>query len=330
VERLASIQALRGLAALGVVVYHAAGWKFGSFGVDLFFVISGYVITKSSRGKTPGAFLLDRVWRIYPIYWVAVLPWIFIASDVSIGRTIASLTLWPVYGNSFVQPYLVVGWTLCFEMLFYLAFAFSMARKSPLIPFAVFLVSMAGLVVYPVGLFWFLGSPMIFGFLAGVGLASVPEKPKAALWLLPLAILILAFSNPALMAQREIATTVLRDVSRLLWWTAPAVVIVYSAICYRRLFTSWVRPFVTLGEASYSLYLFHPLVTHLLEVNWVVETALSVALGLGAWWFVERRILAAKPYAGRRAICAAAHDAALPDAPSVVNGPAAPLPSQTP
>lgn len=293
--RLASIQVLRGLAALGVVLYHAAGAKIGSFGVELFFVISGYVITLSAQGKTPGHFLFDRAWRIYPIYWLAVLPWFFLAPELMAAKSLSSLTLWPVYGADFSQPYLVVGWTLCFEMLFYLAFTFSIWRGSPTIPLAIFLCSMAAMLVYPTALFWFLGSPMIFGFLIGVAMTTIPQNSKLALALLPAALIVLGLSDAAALAQREIGSNILGDFSRLLWWTIPAAVLVYAAICWERLFTRWSAPLVTLGAASYSLYLFHPLITHRLQTHWLIETGLSVMLGLAVWWFVERWLIAAKP-----------------------------------
>src|SRR3984957_156703 len=75
---LLSIQALRALAALAVVAYHALQWDRGGFdvgraGVDVFFVISGFIMwhVTSGREVVPGAFLWRRITRVAPLYWLA-------------------------------------------------------------------------------------------------------------------------------------------------------------------------------------------------------------------------------------------------------------------
>src|SRR5690606_27058234 len=77
-KRLHGIQYLRAVAALGVVVFHAAersGTHFaiGAAGVDVFFVISGFImwVITSQRAPSPAAFLRDRIERIAPLYWIA-------------------------------------------------------------------------------------------------------------------------------------------------------------------------------------------------------------------------------------------------------------------
>ena len=67
-QKLRSIQTLRALAACGVVVYHTydTGGKaaYGGVGVDLFFVISGFIMAKVAQAKTAAKFAQDRLWRI--------------------------------------------------------------------------------------------------------------------------------------------------------------------------------------------------------------------------------------------------------------------------
>ncbi len=77
VKRLYAIQYLRAVAALGVVVFHAAertGTHFaiGAAGVDIFFVISGFImwVLAGTRTTTPAAFLRERIERIVPLYWI--------------------------------------------------------------------------------------------------------------------------------------------------------------------------------------------------------------------------------------------------------------------
>jgi peptidoglycan/LPS O-acetylase OafA/YrhL len=93
-RQIRSLQALRGVACLMVVLLHAGNWEpsthpktlllawarpFGWAGVDLFFVLSGFIITWTQernlgRPAAVGSYLWRRLWRIYPIYlatWLA-------------------------------------------------------------------------------------------------------------------------------------------------------------------------------------------------------------------------------------------------------------------
>jgi len=104
VQKLRSIQVLRALAACAVVVLHAVpdahapvdNAGYGAAGVDLFFVISGFIMANVAKERSASEFLRDRLWRIYPLWWIAVLPWLFM---VPRGGTFvaSSLTLWPIY-----------------------------------------------------------------------------------------------------------------------------------------------------------------------------------------------------------------------------------------
>ena len=84
-QKFRSIQVLRAVAACAVVVLHAypsshtpnGNAGYGAFGVDLFFVISGFIMAQIAPERSPQRFLRDRLWRIYPLWWVAVLPWLF-------------------------------------------------------------------------------------------------------------------------------------------------------------------------------------------------------------------------------------------------------------
>src|SRR6185312_17252852 len=87
---LVSIQALRGLAAVSVVVYHAFQWLddpfwIGAAGVDVFFVISGYIIWTVGTGAeaSPGRFFWRRLTRVAPAYWLMT------------GLVIAIAAFWP-------------------------------------------------------------------------------------------------------------------------------------------------------------------------------------------------------------------------------------------
>lgn len=159
-NRFVFVDALRGLAALSVVVYHAfegghidglarylPGWFLtalghGSLGVAVFFVLSGFVIAHSVQGDRVtfgyfGRFMLRRSLRLDPPYWVAVVLCIGFAAlaarvmpaqqapHVSLGQFAAHL----VYLQEFlgVPEINVVFWTLTYEVQFYLVFVLILA-----------------------------------------------------------------------------------------------------------------------------------------------------------------------------------------------------------
>ncbi|OAJ57308.1 hypothetical protein A6V36_24965 [Paraburkholderia ginsengiterrae] len=142
-KRLEGLQSLRGLAALAVVFQHVTFYStnakgldylpylridFGRLGVGLFFVISGFVMAGClSQGSR---FLLNRVVRIYPGFWLAVLVSGALLTGPTFGWTFdpKSLLLIPSpLNNSYRVPY----WTLVYEMSFYVAtYAFIVLRAS--------------------------------------------------------------------------------------------------------------------------------------------------------------------------------------------------------
>ncbi|WP_052423561.1 acyltransferase family protein [Nonomuraea candida] len=142
-ERLYEIDGLRLLAALCVVLYHYlfSGWaggkttvtfvaesawaKYGYLGVDLFFLISGFVVLMSAWGRTPRQFVVSRVVRLYPAYWVgiAITALVTVALgqglfQVSWTQVLANLTMFQAVPN--IENVDVVYWTLWAEMRFYL------------------------------------------------------------------------------------------------------------------------------------------------------------------------------------------------------------------
>ena len=143
--RYDSIQILRAVAALAVVVFHAGQrvavpFGVGQAGVDIFFVISGFVMwIVSDNGKTPIEFIRARILRIVPLYWVATLlmavgAWLglFPRMRVAWDDLLASLFFVPYYSLSSTKeivPVLRQGWTLNYEMFFYVSFALALMLK---------------------------------------------------------------------------------------------------------------------------------------------------------------------------------------------------------
>lgn len=145
--KLYSLQYLRAVAAACVVLAHASTtladmqhtpflFHAGVYGVDLFFVISGFVMFYTTAGKptTPGNFLLRRIIRIEPIYLILTtfafalavlapkLSNLFSPSPLNYVRSILFIPYFnPIYRD--IRPEVQQGWTLNYEMFFYLLFA---------------------------------------------------------------------------------------------------------------------------------------------------------------------------------------------------------------
>lgn len=137
-QRIDSLQALRGVAALSVAVLHCfhiaskVGVPMGevptlAIGVDIFFVLSGFLmftlVGQGGTGAAAGAiFFVKRALRIYPLWWLALTVQVGIlvlgGQPVGADRLVKSILLVPdVPGVG--APILPVGWTLTFELFFY-------------------------------------------------------------------------------------------------------------------------------------------------------------------------------------------------------------------
>jgi len=201
---LRSLEALRGIAALGVVIHHAFGmaglpWLYGKtflgnaslagqLGVDVFFVLSGFLMawTNPREGCCGGdiwKYAVRRFCRIYPFYWVVCalyFPLLYLlrrANGMEVfgwGEAVSSLLLLPWEGD----PLLGVAWTLRFEVMFYFLFIPFLVRRR--LGWAVWL----GLGLLAIGSAWSgaeLRSPWLLQilslrsleFLAGVGAAAL-------------------------------------------------------------------------------------------------------------------------------------------------------------
>ena len=179
-KRLDSIQALRGIAALLVLLFHTAEfqrqmagenspdialvsglWDRGWAGVDLFFIISGfimvYVTRQTGRSVTDvRRFITSRVTRIYPLWWVcagimAIYFWIFYGMPAAPDRVAGPSEAMTFAVKSFllipqeVPPLLGLGWTLIHEMFFYIVFAVLLFLPKRFLPWA--LLGWAGVTV---------------------------------------------------------------------------------------------------------------------------------------------------------------------------------------
>lgn len=292
-SRLRSIDVVRGLAACSVVLYHANGrFSVGAAGVDFFFIVSGFVMVGAATGRTASEFLLARLWRVFPIYWVALLPWIVWAAmrePISIGEMLRELLLWPHWFGT-MAPLLFLAWTLVFECLFYAAAAATIRLRSAAIPILLFVLAAgawgAGLSSQ---LLW-AGNPIILEFLFGVLIARLPKNETAGLCAAGagMACFILVPGTTYAMEFQHFGSAL----TRVLIWGVPAALIVYGLVSMeRRLTGRAVGGLSFLGGASYSIYLFHPLIMGLSTASWPIKFIAGIGLGVLTWVIFERPML---------------------------------------
>ena len=300
-QRIASIQVCRGLAAMAVVLSHLLNveekyfhtnltgiFQFGVLGVDLFFVISGTVISSITVGKftapnSAETFLRRRFYRILPIYWVysalflaAYLynPLWFNNSTGHHVNILKSFLLIPAQEGMLVRQ----GWTLSYEMYFYLVFFLLLLLASENL--APVLLSIWGVAIIAVSLLLpaprspiltVFTSPMIFEFLAGCLIFHVYRRavlhPRVGIILVSCAIFWLGFivywTNYA-----HAASQLWIEVSR---WGRPALYGSFSALFLlgimeleRTKIIRFARLFENIGDWSYSIYLSHLVVVEII------------------------------------------------------------------
>lgn len=299
-RKLQSVQILRFVAASMVVILHAtvhgnSGFVVGSAGVDIFFVISGFIIARMLPAKTAGQFVADRVTRIYPIYWLLLIPAVLLASQTSLPQTLTSITLWPAFGE-LRFPYLVAGWTLCFEMLFYAcATIFLLNRRIGLGLLAAYPLAVVGGLALGWPVLRYVGNPVILEFMFGLLIARTnTQKREAGALAIALGAMLLvltasAFGMPAYIYD-------VWQPARSIVWGIPAAMIVWGALQFEGLLKDRVvRALSYGGDASYSIYLTHGLVIWPLRslFPWYVAVAYAIGIGLLCYRFVEKPLLTA-------------------------------------
>ncbi|MDQ2801861.1 MAG: acyltransferase [Pseudomonadota bacterium] len=326
-EDLVTIQALRAVAALMVVAYHAAGqwgghlasldeegvWPNGSAGVDIFFVISGLVMAISasriaSRPQAWRIFFSRRLARIVPMYRVTTTVKILavLALPAFVARTrldpmyvLGSYLFVPVRDAAGVSaPVLPVGWTLSFEMTFYVLVAAALFLRLSLFRVAApVLLALAILAIvrrpnWPAvaALANVIVLEFLFGAVIGARLLRGTVLPTlAAGALLPLAFAVI------------VAIPVGSGTLRIVTWGVPAAAIVAAAVALEHRLGPALPPWLLrLGDASYSIYLTHgfvvPVVVLLVVHAHLPKLAALLAIIIGC--IVASAIVGLLAYAG--------------------------------
>ncbi len=286
-----TIQALRAVAALMVVAYHALDmwalrvspgnyWTNGASGVDIFFVISGFVMVVSSQRLTGRAqagwtFMLHRVVRIVPLYWLLttlklllVLSFAGLAlrSNLDADYVLRSYLFFPVVDSAgHFRPLLPVGWTLTYEFLFYVLFAFALALHVEamriLVPAFAAISALALMRTGSWPAWTIIFSTIVVEFLFGVMLANRVLRG----WSFPPAFAVVALLGGATLI---LAIPEAPENLRVLAWGLPALAIVAGAVSLEsRLAISVPDWLLALGDASYSIYLVHGFVLPIIGLS---------------------------------------------------------------
>ena len=258
---------MRFFAAAAVVAYHTqltvsnyfSGkitfplLEYGAYGVDLFFVISGFIIfyIGSTRETAAWVFMTRRIERIVPMYWggtaaifaLSYIPGVARSEAPGILHLFQSLFFLSWVGGPAAYPVLNVGWTLEYEMLFYVIAATAMALTRK--PWAVAAAVILALVVTGRGTPFFLQNPIIIEFVFGMTIATFLYQRRLFPWVLIGTLVVLA-------------TLPIGGSSWRIWaFGLPFTAVVSVAIMLDLGTVYGGRILPELGNASYSIYLVH-------------------------------------------------------------------------
>ena len=331
-----NVQVLRAFASVLVVHAHGAGpsglglhWVGGTNGVDLFFVISGFIISYVAQTDADG-FMRRRLIRIVPIYWMSTLaiyalvlvaPAMFKTTSSDPGLLVRSLLFVPdphsLHPDGLLHPTLAGGWTLNYEMFFYVLFWIGLmvsrrwagAIATAMLGGTVALAQLTSLRDNP--LWSFYGSTIVLEFVLGIVAFHVVRllgerfqakpPPAVAKYMLfagvALGCIALAFNSELFGVGGE----------RWIQSGLPALLVLLCALLLERLYAARITNKVALaiGDASYVLYLLHAYIVYGVTRLFVhrafsefpgqlivlVLIAISVAISVAVYRFVEQPVL---------------------------------------
>ena len=278
------IEFSRFVAAMLVMCVHMPVFGFGAFGVDIFFIISGFVMMHSTE-STSSSFFKKRLIRILPNYYIFTLgvfilalkfPHLLNNTTANLDHLLKSLFFIPFDKNETGHfPILFLGWTLNLEMLFYSIFALSLIINkkyrgfiSSYILLTIFLIS-AYINSFPLKAY---NDFVIFEFILGMIIYLIIFKKN--------------YIESFLMLLAIIIGCLFQEINlndRLLIYGLPSMIIMFLIILkFQNLKLS--KLILMLGAGSYSLYLTHPYIIQFFDrfTNWFsggfLQKGLSVFL----------------------------------------------------
>ena len=324
------LQALRFFAAAIVVITHVLNREVNLYhpyplprapwmesGVDIFFVISGFIMVYIIKPTTtPGAFWLQRFTRIAPFYWVATLIAFaggLVAPDYFFGRqgwlyALQSLLFMPLGENAGAHPLVSPGWTLIYEFAFYTLLALCRLVTRPPLVLAFGLIALnlvlgSTLARFVPWLGYYADDLLMLEFLFGMVVAFLVRRLPLPAWTgLPLALLgmvliYLLWDRPGALP-------------RGLQAGLPSLLVVFGVLVSEPVWQrhAWMQEVARLGDASYSVYIVHfffvTAIATVFQQNQAIHdlfgpygyTLVSVVIGIGsglvAHVLIEKPLLA--------------------------------------
>jgi peptidoglycan/LPS O-acetylase OafA/YrhL len=317
-NRILELDSLRGLAALGVLLWHytnhfydiyrphqspSFSFQFGCYGFHLFFIISGFVIFMTlEKTKHPLDFMVSRFSRLYPTYWLCVFT-TFLAvrsfplpgREVGIKSAIFNLTMlqnW--YGIKNVDG---VYWTLGIELAFYaIIFIVFLTKNSMKIEMfglvwlilMIFSIKFRDAAHFALPAFVIKSGLLTYGHLFFAGILFYNLKTKGNTWQRNVYIL-LCLSVQFLVPDPEFPNA----------FVVAAIFIIFYLFVFNRLKFLIIFPLIFLGDISYSFYLIHQNIGYIILYHpaffvsnpiWGTLVALACALSLATMitYFVEK------------------------------------------
>jgi exopolysaccharide production protein ExoZ len=283
-----SIQYLRAVAATMVVVFHCffsvsfmrpdiGYFSWLRSGVDIFFIVSGYVMVTSTMGRSVdvATFALRRINRIVPLYWLATTIMAFSVLPGEYLYKIGSMLFLPVThpGSGLIEPIVQPGWTLNYEMFFYALFAMTLTMRErwrfPAMSAILTMLVFVGTMMDATGVASFYSGSIILEFAFGMAIARFG---LVAHWLfIPVGLAVLACFH-------ETAAP------RALTMGVPAAFIVAGFLSLEHRLPRW-QSLRLVGDASYAVYLFHIMALAMFVPVWL-------SLELSRLWFVPAATIA--------------------------------------
>lgn len=325
-----SIQALRGIAALLVVLEHISLLSCGAFGVDVFFCISGFMMMFSTH-KDTSCFFRKRLIRILPLYYLGTIgtfglllffPSMFQQSTADVIQLVKSLLFIPFdIGGGVLQPIFRIGWTVNCEIFFYLLFwiSYHISRKWRGLLCSIFLaviVAAAHLLPGNFAPLIFYGDPVMLDFILGIlcyyaaraiyqyAQKETEDKNHRGLLEKTTGVLFLAASCGLLflLSITEYKTNIL-DFYRPLHWGVPSALAIMGFFI-AGLSLKTPSALARLGDMSFSIYLVHYYPIMLIDRKLLATLTLGpklilpvlaslllvIALSYAVWYFMEKKL----------------------------------------
>jgi exopolysaccharide production protein ExoZ len=318
VKELIGVQYLRGIAAMLVVLHHSGATQLGPFGVNIFFVISGFVMwfTTAAIDVSPVVFWRRRLVRIVPLYWLCLSLLVAIAvsapqylntTEITLESVIKSFLFIPHFHavQKIIAPILIPGWSLNYEMFFYLVFGIALiiksdTRRAIMIVILLWGLVLLGLLLNPAAaVATTYTNPDLLLFLDGVILAIIYRSHNIGSVMLGVILICIGILT---------RFTRVTDDFGLFAGLSPAL-IVAGTLAFEPVLRR--APSVLLhmaGNASYSIYLSHLFFLRLSELGWrhfvggnssgILEATyvtfsliFAIGGGIAVHYFIERPML---------------------------------------